>query len=172
MAPEAPQREALRSFYAQREALHSFHAQREALRSSHGRRALLASCCLGLALLAGLGLSAPPAIGHDFAPQRGIASYYHPERFTGRPMANGERFDPNSNSAAHRTLPFGTVAVVTNLRNGESRTVVIEDRGPHVPGRIIDLSPRIAEELGMREAGLARVEIRPLALTEVAQAPD
>jgi rare lipoprotein A len=94
--------------------------------------------------------------------QRGQASFYHPHRFTGRPMANGERFDPNSNSAAHRTLPFGTIALVTNLRTGESREVVIEDRGPHVRGRIIDLSPRVAEELGMLQAGVAPVEIRAI----------
>ena len=94
--------------------------------------------------------------------QRGQASFYHPHRFTGRTMANGERFDPNSNSAAHRTLPFGTIALVTNLHTGESREVVIEDRGPHVRGRIIDLSPRVAEELGMLQAGVAPVEIRPL----------
>ena len=96
------------------------------------------------------------------AVQRGQASFYHPHRFTGRPMANGERFDPNSNSAAHRTLPFGTIALVTNLHTGESREVVIEDRGPHIRGRIIDLSPRVAEELGMLQAGVAPVEIRPI----------
>jgi rare lipoprotein A len=106
--------------------------------------------------------AAPVALAYDFAPQRGLASYYHPHRFTGRTMANGERFDPRSNSAAHRTLPLGTEAMVTNLNTGESRRVVIDDRGPHIRGRIIDVSPRIAEELGMRGAGLARVEIRPL----------
>ncbi|MGK7870087.1 septal ring lytic transglycosylase RlpA family protein [Falsiroseomonas sp. E2-1-a20] len=119
---------------------------------------------MALALvLTGLSVpAAPTAEAHDFAPQRGIASYYHPHRFTGRTMANGERFNPRSNSAAHRTLPLGTEAMVTNLNTGESRRVVIEDRGPHIRGRIIDVSPRIAEELGMRGAGLARVEIRPL----------
>jgi rare lipoprotein A len=106
---------------------------------------------------------APTAHAYEFVPQRGLASYYHPHRFTGRTMANGERFDPRSNSAAHRTLPLGTEAIVTNLSTGESRRVVIEDRGPHIRGRIIDVSPRIAEELGMRGAGVARVEIRPLA---------
>jgi len=119
------------------------------------RLALLA--CLALAAAAPL-----PTEASDFSPQRGIASYYHPTYFTGRPMANGDRFDPNSNSAAHRTLPFGTVVEVTNLRNGRTRTVVIEDRGPFIAGRIIDLSPRIAEELGMRNAGIARVEVRPI----------
>jgi rare lipoprotein A len=115
--------------------------------------------------LALIGLVVPmpePAQAYEFAPQRGLASYYHPHRFTGRVMANGERFDPRSNSAAHRTLPLGTEAVVTNLTTGESRRVVIEDRGPHIRGRIIDVSPRIAEELGIRGAGVARVEIRPL----------
>lgn len=115
-----------------------------------------------LACLAAVILAPRPIVARDFAPQRGIASYYHPTFFTGRPMANGVPFDPNSNSAAHRTLPFGTVVEVTNLRNGRTRTVVIEDRGPFIDGRIIDLSPRIAEELGMRQAGLARVEVRPI----------
>jgi rare lipoprotein A len=99
--------------------------------------------------------------------QRGEASYYHPRRFTGRRMANGDRFDPRSNSAAHPWLPFGTVLEVTNLDNGETREVVIEDRGPHVRGRILDVSPRIARELGMIRSGVAPVEIR-----EVGQVPD
>jgi rare lipoprotein A len=94
--------------------------------------------------------------------QRGEASFYHPERFTNRPMANGDRFDPQSNAAAHRTLPLGTVAEVTNLENGQTRTVVIEDRGPFARGRILDVSPRTAEELGMRESGTAPVEVRPV----------
>jgi rare lipoprotein A len=95
-------------------------------------------------------------------PQRGEASYYHPERFSGRPMANGDRFDPQSNAAAHRTLPLGTVADVTNLENGETRRVVIEDRGPYANGRVIDVTPRTAEELGMRNDGVAPVEVRPV----------
>jgi rare lipoprotein A len=103
-----------------------------------------------------------PADANEPRPQRGEASYYHPERFTNRPMANGDRFDPESNAAAHRTLPLGTVAEVTNLRNGETRTVVIEDRGPYAGGRIIDLSPRTAEELGMRHEGTAPVQVRPV----------
>ena len=117
-----------------------------------------ATCVLvvlaALGLLAGPALAEPPVL-------RGQASFYHPQNFTGRPMANGDRFDPNSNAAASRTLPLGTTAQVTNLRTGRTRDVVIEDRGPYVGGRIIDLSPRIAEELGMREAGLAPVEVRP-----------
>lgn len=94
--------------------------------------------------------------------QRGLASFYHPENFTGRPMANGVPFDPGSNAAASRTLPLGTVAEVTNLKNGATRRVVIQDRGPYVEGRIIDLSPRIADELGMRRDGVVPVEVRPV----------
>ncbi|MBW8269531.1 septal ring lytic transglycosylase RlpA family protein [Caldovatus sp. SYSU G05006] len=94
-------------------------------------------------------------------PQRGEASYYHP-RFAGRPMANGEPFDTGSDSAAHRTLPLGTRATVTNLENGRTAEVTIEDRGPYVRGRIIDVSPATAEELGMRRSGTAPVEVRPL----------
>jgi rare lipoprotein A len=94
--------------------------------------------------------------------QRGKGSFYDPDRFGGRPMANGDRFDPESNAAAHRTLPLGTVADVKNLETGETRRVVIEDRGPYVQGRVIDVSPRTAEELGMRHDGVAPVEVRPV----------
>jgi rare lipoprotein A len=94
--------------------------------------------------------------------QRGEASYYGPQ-FAGRTTASGERFDPDSNMAAHRTLPFGTRARVTNLENGRSATVRVEDRGPFVGGRIIDVSPRTAERLGMREAGTAEVRVTPVA---------
>ena len=77
-------------------------------------------------------------------------------------MANGDRFDPQSNAAASKTLPLGTVADVTNRETGETRRVVIEDRGPYVQGRVIDVSPRTAEELGMRHNGVAPVEVKPV----------
>ena len=93
--------------------------------------------------------------------QRGEASYYH-SRFEGRRMANGERFDGTSDSAAHRTLPFGTRAEVRNLETGKTAVVTIEDRGPFVRGRVIDVSPRTARELGMLEDGIAPVEVRPI----------
>jgi rare lipoprotein A len=93
--------------------------------------------------------------------QRGEASYYHP-RLNGRPMANGERFDARSDSAASRTLPLGTTARVTNTETGRSVQVEIEDRGPHARGRILDVSPRTAERLGMREEGTAPVVIEPI----------
>lgn len=94
--------------------------------------------------------------------QRGQASFYDAERFAGRRMANGDRFDPRSNAAASRTLPLGTIAEVTNRETGRTRRVVIEDRGPHHRGRIIDLTPRTARELGLRADGVAPVEVRPV----------
>lgn len=94
-------------------------------------------------------------------PQRGMASYYAPH-FRQRPTAAGGRFDPNSDTAAHRTLPLGTVARVTNLANGRSAVVTIRDRGPHARGRIVDVSPRVAEDLHMRDAGVTRVILQPI----------
>jgi rare lipoprotein A len=94
--------------------------------------------------------------------QIGKASIYA-KKFANRKMANGRRMDPNENNAAHKTLPLGTRALVRNLETGKSAIVTIEDRGPHIPGRIVDLSPATAEEIGLeRKRGLARVEVVPL----------
>ncbi len=95
------------------------------------------------------------------AAQRGRASYYAPS-LAGRRTASGTRFDPNANVAASKTLPLGSTARVTNIENGRSTTVRIEDRGPHVPGRIVDVSPRAADDLGMRREGTAAVEVAPV----------
>ena len=81
-------------------------------------------------------------------------------------MANGERFNQNSDSAAHRNLPLGTTARVENLENGRSATVKVEDRGPYARNRIIDLSPRTAEQLGMKHAGHAPVRVTPIDVPE------
>lgn len=110
------------------------------------------------ALLALAGTLPTPA--EAFEPQRGVAAVYDAQRFTGRPMANGRPFHPDHAVAAHPHLPLGTRAEVTNLRNGRSTTVTISDRGPFTGGRILDLSPRSAREIGMH-GGLAQVEIRP-----------
>ena len=93
--------------------------------------------------------------------QTGYATWYSGSHHNG-PTASGERFNKNAMTAAHRTLPLGTRARVTNLETGRSEVVEIEDRGPHVRGRIIDVSPRTAERLGMREDGTAQVEVRPI----------
>jgi rare lipoprotein A len=87
----------------------------------------------------------------------GVASWYGRE-FAGRRTANGERFDPNQLTAAHRTLPFGTRVRVTNAV-GESVVVRINDRGPFHGGRVIDLSQAAAAKLGLVRAGSGRVEL-------------
>jgi rare lipoprotein A len=95
----------------------------------------------------------------DPARQVGKASTYA-HHFAGRKMADGTRMDPESDNAASKTLPLGSTARVTNLRTGRSATVTIRDRGPHVPGRIIDLSPATAREIGLtRRQGVAPVEV-------------
>ena len=88
----------------------------------------------------------------------GVASYYG-KRFHGRLTANGERFDMNAMTAAHKTLPFGTRVLVTNPANGRSVMVRINDRGPFIRGRTIDLSRGAAEQIGMIRRGHARVQL-------------
>lgn len=90
--------------------------------------------------------------------ERGEASYYG-EAFHGRTTANGEVFDMNGMTCAHPSLPFDTLLEVTNLDNGRTVTVRVNDRGPYAAGRIIDLSRGAAEELGMLVSGTASVEL-------------
>lgn len=85
----------------------------------------------------------------------GMASYY----WQGQRVASGGRFNPNALTAAHKTLPFGTKVRVTHLGNGRSVTVTINDRGPFVRGRIIDLSRAAAGVIGMTGSGVARVAV-------------
>lgn len=97
-------------------------------------------------------------------PRIGKASIYA-HKFAGRKMADGHRMNPRDGNAASKTLPLGTVAKVTNLENGKSTVVTIQDRGPHVPGRIVDLSPASAQQIGLdKKQGLARVAVTPLAI--------
>jgi rare lipoprotein A len=90
--------------------------------------------------------------------QVGEASFYG-HGFHGKKTATGEKFDQNDLTAAHPTLPLGTTATVTNLETGNSVDVKINDRGPYVKGRDIDLSKRAAKELGMTKDGVAPVKI-------------
>ena len=92
------------------------------------------------------------------ADEEGAASYYA-DSLHGNSTASGEPYDRNAMTAAHRTLAFGTKVRVTNLDNGKSVVVRINDRGPHVKSRIIDLSGASAEKLGMLDAGVAIVRI-------------
>lgn len=90
--------------------------------------------------------------------QTGLASWYGP-RFHNKLTASGEVFDQDDLTAAHRTLPWGTRVKVTNLTNGKSVDVRINDRGPFVKGRIIDLSRAAARELDMVEQGITNVRL-------------
>ena len=136
-----------------------------------------------MALVAGLavGFSPPGAAKtpHRGAPQRvigpakpdlsarkrrGNASYYA-RRFFGKPMANGAPMNPRGNNAASRTLPLGTVARVTNVATGKSAVIKIEDRGPYIKGRIVDLSPSTARAIGItKRIGVAKVVVAPIAV--------
>jgi len=92
----------------------------------------------------------------------GHASYYG-RRFHGRQTANGERFDMRAMTAAHKTLPFGSMVRVTNTRNGRSIIVRINDRGPFIKGRVIDLSRGAAERIGLVQTGVGMVHMELLA---------
>ncbi len=136
---------------------------------------MTAARTLGAALAAAwLGACAP--LASDPAPQTaahsqragvprgaevGIASWYGPG-FHGRRTASGQRYDMHAMTAAHKTLPFGTRVRVTNLANRRSVVLTINDRGPFVAGRIVDVSKRAAQTLGFERQGKARVSLEVL----------
>ena len=103
-----------------------------------------------------------PAADLSGRARTGIASFYA-AMFFGRKMADGKPMDPHGDNAASRTLPLGTKARVTNLQTGQTAVVTIQDRGPYVQGRIIDLSPGTARSIGITpKMGLAKVEVTPI----------
>lgn len=97
--------------------------------------------------------------------QKGRVSYYS-HRFAHRKMADGRLMNPQSNVAASKTLPLGTMAKVTNLENGKSATVKVEDRGPFVAGRVIDVSPTVADKLDLKQQGTAPAEVKPITVPQ------
>lgn len=99
-----------------------------------------------------------PACG-NYVTEKGIASYYS-EKYNGRKTASGEIFNEKKLTAAHTTLPFGTEVKVKNLANGKTVKVRINDRGPFITGRIIDLSKKAAEKLDMINAGISKVILK------------
>ena len=108
--------------------------------------------------------AAPGKLDRSGQQRVGKASFYA-RRFAGRKMANGRPMNPRHNNAASKSLPLGTTARVTNLDTGRSAVVTIQDRGPYVPGRIVDLSPATAQEIGLtREVGVATVAVAPIAV--------
>lgn len=130
---------------------------------------LLLCCCIGAAYAQSTSEKPAPQVSKSSKkkldrsgqPQQGKASYYA-DKFAGRKMADGTPMDPQSNIAASRTLPLGTKAEVVNLENGKSAVVEIRDRGPYIDGRIVDVTPKVAEQLDMKEQGIASVEVRPI----------
>jgi rare lipoprotein A len=140
------------------------------------RRGRLFPCLLLLivGLLGGCATAPPPKGGYivqgkTYVPLQhsqgfsevGLASWYGPG-FHGKKTANGERYDMYARTAAHKLLPLGTVVRVTNLENGRWADARINDRGPFVEGRIIDLSYALARDLGIVDQGTARVRVEAL----------
>ncbi len=113
------------------------------------------------ALVALAAAPAPVAERRGRVVATGRASFYG-ERFRGRRTASGQRFNPDALTAAHRRLPFGTRLRVTNVRNGQSVVVRVNDRGPFHGNRILDLSKAAARRIGMVRSGTARVRIERL----------
>ena len=131
------------------------------LSTPHGRRRWLAVCSL-LTWMAAISCSTAPAVKPK-PPRKvdatGLASYYG-KKFHGRKTASGERYNMHAMTAAHRRYAFGTRVTVTHVKNGRTVKVRINDRGPFIKGRIIDLSYAAAKKLGMLSEGVARVKIR------------
>lgn len=127
-------------------------------------RGLMALCLFGALLTTPEQSSAKTRHHHSTSahkPLVGIASYYG-KKFHGRNTANGEVFNNNALTAAHLTLPFGSKVKVTCLKNGKSVIVRINDRGPHVRGRIIDLSYAAAKKIGLIKLGTTKVKLEVL----------
>jgi rare lipoprotein A len=134
---------------------------------------LVLSCCLSTVLAAQKATSTdpgqaspkavhhPPHLDRSGKTRKGEASYYG-SKFYKKKMADGTPMDPQSSGAASKTLPLGTKARVTNLENGSSEVVEIRDRGPYVKDRIVDVSPKTADKLGLKKDGTAPVEVKPL----------
>ena len=111
-----------------------------------------------------------PRIDGDYS-EKGLASWYSYPKGTRR-TATGESFDPGQLTAAHKTLPLPCIVEVTNLENGKKLKVRVNDRGPFVDGRIIDLSKRAAEKLGFDGQGLVRVKVKFVGPAKVAAAAE
>jgi len=102
-----------------------------------------------------------PPVDRSGRKQKGVASYYG-KHFNHKKTASGVPLDPNKKTAASKTLPLGTKAEVTNKENGKKTEVVVTDRGPYVKDRVIDVTPKAAEELGMKKEGVTEVEVKPV----------
>jgi rare lipoprotein A len=132
--------------------------------------AVLAACAAVPPAPAPSPAPAPPPEKPSFS-QEGLASWYG-KGHQGHETANGEKFDMRAMTAAHRSVAFGTMLRVTNLDNAKVVKVRVNDRGPFVGDRVIDLSARAARELGIGEDGVARVRIEVFASDQGSQAAE
>lgn len=124
------------------------------------QKGLLASLCLLLAACSSQPDAGSPGNGRGYA-QTGLASYYA-DRYHNKRTASGEPYKNNANTAAHMTLPFGAMVRVTNLANGKSVVVRVNDRGNFPRGRIIDLSRAAFSSIGNTRSGLLKVKVEVL----------
>ena len=132
-----------------------FRAQHSDLRSSTTRQAAIEQPRRQVSVASVVRRAPEPEAGVNSGKSNGLASFYS----QGTRTASGEKFDPNELTAAHPTLPFGTKLRVTNQHTGRSVTVRVNDRGPYVPGRVVDVSYSAAQELGMVGRGIAPVKL-------------
>jgi rare lipoprotein A len=123
-------------------------------------KSLISSALIALMLLVGVNAEAGLAVGQT---QTGKASYYH-DRFHGRKTASGAKYNKNALSAAHKSLPLGAKVKVTDTRSGKSVVVRINDRGPFVKGRVIDLSRAAARKIGLVKKGVSKVKVKVLSM--------
>jgi rare lipoprotein A len=127
---------------------------------------LLASCATQQPQPAPVPIAPPPAPAPappprtSAQPSKTVRTSYQGEQAAGRPTASGELYDPDQLTAASKIFPIGSTVLVTNPANGKSVKVRINDRGPHVRGRSLDLSKRAAEELGITDQGVARLKVK------------
>ncbi|MGO1396657.1 MAG: septal ring lytic transglycosylase RlpA family protein [Halomonas sp.] len=117
---------------------------------------LIRTICLAAVMV--ISSAANSAFAHEIEIQEGVASFYS-DRFQGATTASGQPFDQQALTAAHKSLPFGTKVLVTRPDTGQAVEVLINDRGPFIQGRIIDLSKRAAAKLGMIRRGTAPVMV-------------
>lgn len=128
--------------------------------SPHRSGAQRLAALAGLLALAATAASSRP-VDTSGKVQTGVASYYGPHH-AGKTTASGKPMKPDHMTAASPNLPLGTKAKVVNRDNGKSATVTVDDRGPYSKGRVIDVSPKAAEKLGMKDDGVAPVKVKPV----------
>jgi len=132
-----------------------FRAQHSDLRHSTTRQAAIEQPRRTVAVASVVRRAPAPEAGESRGKSNGLASFYS----EGGKTASGEKFNPNELTAAHPTLPFGTKLRVTNTHTGRSVMVRVNDRGPYVSGRVVDVSYSAAQELGMVGRGVAPVKL-------------